>query len=74
MGRGLAGFYGLRFNALYLCYYLKLWGCLHDALLRLVGLNNTFQKPNSSRETGDSVIACIFSSSSAVGKAGKRMF
>lgn len=39
-------------NALYLWFYLLLWGLLHDVVLSLAGFNNTRHKPNTPRDGG----------------------
>ena len=39
-------------NALYLWFYLLLWGLLHDVLVRLAGFNNAHLKPNALGDRG----------------------
>lgn len=39
-------------NALYLYFYLLLWGLLHDVVVRLAGFNNTHHKPNTPGDRG----------------------
>lgn len=64
-------------NALYLWFYLLLWGLLHDVLVRLAGFNNTHYKPNTLRDRqqfSDHMYFKLHLSSPSTAEVGKRMF